>query len=92
VNRVVAVSKTQEGTYLIDCGGGWGCVYYNGDSIEEPHRLATLLVDEVPRFESHGPWSTRFSVLENEVLTQAERALQNAHPSVRARFTSLGLQ
>jgi hypothetical protein len=88
---VVAVSKTQEHTYLIDCGNGWGCVYHGGEWIEEPHRLAVLLADDVPRSDRRGPWITRFSVLETEVLTQAERALRKADLRIRDRFASLGL-
>jgi hypothetical protein len=91
VHRVAAVSKRWEGVYLIDCGGGWGCVYRYGD-VEETHRLDVLLTDDLPRGESLGPWSTRFAVLESEILRGAERALRDAKPAVRARFVALGLR
>jgi hypothetical protein len=90
VRSVVAVSTESESTYLIDCGRGWGCVYSDG-WIDEPHRLEVLLADGGPRFHRRGPWSTRFAVLESEVLKRAEAAVRDAQPAVRARFRSLGL-
>jgi hypothetical protein len=95
VERVMAVSRSSPGTYLIDCGGGWACIYRRGGSrfgwVSEPHRLDALKANDSPLDERHDWLFENFVVHDDYILQQTERAARESEPSTRRRFEELGL-